>query len=63
VKAKGILLAREAGFDLPPDQESRDQLGELRHLEKTIGPTGRLALKPIFNMSSRDLWQVYLLEK
>jgi RsiW-degrading membrane proteinase PrsW (M82 family) len=61
VKAKGILLAREAGFDVEPDQDSRDQLGELRHLQKTIGPTGSLALQPIFNMSSRDLWQVYLL--
>jgi hypothetical protein len=61
VKAKGILLAREAGFDVEPDQDARDQLGELRHLQKTIGPTGSLALQPIFNMSSRDLWQVYLL--
>ena len=61
VKAKGILLAREAGFDVEPDQDARDQLGELRHLQKTIGPTGSLALQPIFNMSSRDLWQFYLL--
>jgi hypothetical protein len=61
VKAKGILLAREVGFEVEPDQDARAQLDELRHLEKTIGPTGRLALKPIFNMSSRDLWQVYLL--
>jgi RsiW-degrading membrane proteinase PrsW (M82 family) len=63
VKAKALLMAREAGFDVQPDDDARAQLGELRHLEKTIGPTGRLALKPIFNMSSRDLWQVYLLEK
>ena len=63
VKAKAILMAREAGFDVKPDQDARDQLDELRHLEKTIGRTGSLALQPIFNMSSRDLWQVYLLEK
>jgi RsiW-degrading membrane proteinase PrsW (M82 family) len=63
VKAKAILMAREAGFDVKPDRDARDQLEELRHLEKTIGPTGSLALRPIFNMSSRDLWQVYLLEK
>ena len=63
VKAKAILMAREAGFDVKPDQDARDQLEELRHLEKTIGRTGSLALRPIFNMSSRDLWQVYLLEK
>jgi RsiW-degrading membrane proteinase PrsW (M82 family) len=63
VKAKGLLLAREAGFEVALDADARDQLGELRHLEKAIGPTGSLALRPIFNMSSRDLWQVYLLEK
>ena len=61
VKAKGILLAREAGFDLQPDRTVDDQFRELRHLEHTIGATGNLALKPIFNMSSRDLWQFYLL--
>lgn len=61
VKAKGILLAREAGFDLPPDPATREQFDELRHLEANIGRTGNLALKPIFNMSSRDLWQFYLL--
>jgi RsiW-degrading membrane proteinase PrsW (M82 family) len=63
VKAKGILLAREAGFEVGPDQEVRDQLDELRHLEHTIGRTGTMALKPIFNMSSRDLWQVHLLRR
>jgi len=61
VRAKGLLLAREAGFDMEPDADVRAQLEELRHLERTIGRTGNLALKPIFNMSSRDLWQLYLL--
>jgi protease PrsW len=61
VKAKGMLLAREAGFDVQPDDDARAQLEELRHLERTIGRTGNLALRPIFNMSSRDLWQFYLL--
>jgi RsiW-degrading membrane proteinase PrsW (M82 family) len=63
VKAKGLLLAREAGFDLPISDDVRSQLEELRHLERTIGRAGTLALKPIFNMSSRDLWQIYLLQK
>jgi RsiW-degrading membrane proteinase PrsW (M82 family) len=61
IKAKGLLLAREAGFEVDPGDDARAQLLELRHLERTIGRTGSLALKPIFNMSSRDLWQVYLL--
>lgn len=61
VKAKGLLLAREAGFDLPPDQSAKEQLEEMRYLENSIGRIGTVALKPIFNMSSRDLWQVYFL--
>ena len=36
---------------------------DLAAVKKTVGRTGNLALKPIFNMSSRDLWQVYLIEK
>jgi RsiW-degrading membrane proteinase PrsW (M82 family) len=63
VKAKGLLLAREAGFDLPVSDDVRSQLEELRHLERTIGRAGTMALKPIFNISSRDLWQIYLLGK
>ena len=61
VRAKGLLLAREAGFDVEPDEAAKEQLEEMRHLEKSIGKTGNVALKPIFNMSSRDLWQVYFL--
>jgi hypothetical protein len=37
-------------------------LRELRYLEEAVGRTGLLALKPILRRTSRDLWQVYLLE-
>jgi RsiW-degrading membrane proteinase PrsW (M82 family) len=63
VKAKGMLLAREAGFDVKPAEDAREQLEELRHLERSIGRTGMIALRPMINVSSRDLWQLYLLEK
>jgi protease PrsW len=61
VEAKGLLLAREAGFDLEPSDDAPAKLRELRHLEHAVGPTGMLALRPIFNVSSRDLWQLDLL--
>ncbi len=63
IQAKGILLARQSGFELEPDPEVEERFVELRYLEKSIGKTGLLALSPIFNMSSRDLWQFYMLGK
>jgi RsiW-degrading membrane proteinase PrsW (M82 family) len=59
--AKGILLARSAGIRIPVDQHLRANFGELRYLEKAIGPTGRLAILPFMRTSSRDLWQLYML--
>jgi len=44
------------------EDEVKDKLEELKYLEKSIGPTGKLAVAPIFSTSTRDLWQLYLLE-
>jgi RsiW-degrading membrane proteinase PrsW (M82 family) len=63
IRAKGLLLAREAGFDVPVEDDVRANLEELRYLEKSVGPTGLLAAKPILRRSSRDLWQLYVLEQ
>ena len=63
IRAKGLLLAREAGFEAPVGEDVRANLQELRYLEGAIGRTGLLALKPILRRSSRDLWQVCLLER
>jgi protease PrsW len=62
IRAKGLLLAREAGFDMKVGDETRASLQELRYLEKAIGPTGLLAMKPILRRTSHDLWEIYLLE-
>jgi len=59
--AKGILLARSAGVRIPVDEHLRANFGELRYLEKAIGPTGKLAILPFMRTSSRDLWQLYML--
>lgn len=61
VRSKGILLMREAGFSIPADPEIAEKLTELKFLEKSIGKTGRLAISPILHTTSRDLWQLYLL--
>jgi len=63
LNAKGILLMREAGFDVHPDAEVKEKFEEMRYLEKSIGKTGLLALDPILHWSSRDLWQLYMLGK
>lgn len=60
-QAKGILLMRQAGFVAPDDPEIREKLNELKYLQNSIGATGLLALSPILNFTSRDLWQFYLL--
>ena len=61
IRAKGILLARQSGFTLPPDPEVEERFNELRYLEQAIGATGLLALKPVCHMSDRDLWQHHML--
>jgi RsiW-degrading membrane proteinase PrsW (M82 family) len=61
LRAKGLLLARAAGVEVPPDPRVRAHLAELRHLERTIGPTGRLALHPLLP-EGRERWQIGLLQ-
>jgi RsiW-degrading membrane proteinase PrsW (M82 family) len=61
IRAKGLLLAREAGLPAAVGPDVRANLEEMRYLEKAIGPTGLLAMKPIRRTSGRDLWQVHLL--
>jgi RsiW-degrading membrane proteinase PrsW (M82 family) len=63
IRAKGILLARQAGFELPRDPDLEARFAELRHLERGIGRTGLLALGPLFHFSDRDLWQYHMLGK
>jgi len=63
VRAKGILMAREAGLSIEPDEAVKANLQELKFLEKSIGKTGKLAMLPFLNMSSRELWQLYMLGK
>ena len=61
IRAKGLLMMRESGFVNETGEQTRAKLEELRYLEKSIGTTGRLAIKPFLRMSQKDLWQFYML--
>jgi uncharacterized membrane protein YeaQ/YmgE (transglycosylase-associated protein family) len=61
ISAKGILLMREAGFNVNPDQEIRDKFQELKYLERSLGKTGKLAIHPFLHTSNKDLWQLHML--
>ena len=63
IRAKGMLMAREAGLEVPVDPDVKARLSELRYLQGSIGPTGLLALAPLRVASDRDEWHSYLLEQ
>jgi len=61
IRAKGLLMLRESGFENKTGEETRAKLEELRYLEGSIGTTGKLAIKPFMAMSQKDLWKFYML--
>jgi protease PrsW len=62
VRAKGILLLRESGLPEPPiDDDTRARLAELAHLERSIGKTGVLAVRPLMMATGKEIWQLTLL--
>ena len=63
IRAKGMLLAREAGFEVPIDDQMRAGLAERAYLHGAIGPTGLVALRPLQVTSHRDDWHRYLLRQ
>ena len=60
-RAKGLIIARAAGVELPPDPEVNAGFAEMRYLERSVGPTGLLAILPLRRTSGRELWQLHLL--
>ena len=64
VRAKGVLLLREAGLSEPPlDAETRAKLAELTQLEHAIGRSGMLALRPLMMATGKEIWQLTLLRQ
>jgi protease PrsW len=62
LRAKGILMMRESGFDAQLDEATTAKLAEMRYLERSIGATGRLALMPLLHAGNKDVWQLRMLE-
>ncbi|HYQ96522.1 MAG TPA: PrsW family glutamic-type intramembrane protease [Candidatus Eisenbacteria bacterium] len=63
LRAKGILIARAAGVEVPVDIQVRENFQEMKYLERSIGKTGKIAILPFMRTSNRDLWQLYMLGK
>jgi RsiW-degrading membrane proteinase PrsW (M82 family) len=61
IRAKGDLLLREVGIEPVPDPQLEARLRELRYLEKSIGPTGMMAIRPLLSRTPRDLWEMHRL--
>jgi RsiW-degrading membrane proteinase PrsW (M82 family) len=61
LRAKGMLIARAAGIDLPRDPTVGANFEEMRFLERSIGPTGKLAVHPLLRIGGRELWQLTML--
>lgn len=62
LRAKGLLLMRENGFDVPADEDTRAKFAELHYLEGSIGRAGLLALAPLLPMRRKDLRQLHLVD-
>ena len=63
LRAKGILMMRESGFEVAVDEPTQAKFAELALSRKSIGRTGLLAIQPMCHMSHKDLWQLYMLGK
>ena len=62
LRAKGILMMRENGFDARVDEPTRAKLVEMHYLEGSIGATGKLAMKPLLRAGHKEIWQLRMLE-
>jgi hypothetical protein len=54
LKAKAILMLKEAGISWPSDPALKTEFKEMAYLKKNIGKAGKLALDPILNKRNRD---------
>jgi len=61
LRAKGLVIMRENGFEPTIDDETRGKFTELRYLEESIGRTALLALHPLLPMRRKALSQIYRL--
>ena len=48
---------------LPIDRETSAKLAEFGQLERAIGKTGMLALRPLMMATGKEIWQLTLLRQ
>jgi RsiW-degrading membrane proteinase PrsW (M82 family) len=63
IRAKAALIARENGLEIPVGERTREKFQELHYLEKSIGKTGCLAMKPFLQIERKDLWQMHVIDR
>jgi RsiW-degrading membrane proteinase PrsW (M82 family) len=62
-QAKGRLIARSAGLDVPKDADTDAALAEVEFLRHSIGRAGLLALEPLSATTDRDAWHGHVLRQ
>ena len=55
---KRNLILKEVEMPVIKDESKTDKLKELKHLNKTIGKSGLLALSPLVKINQRNLWKL-----
>ncbi|MEP4486504.1 PrsW family intramembrane metalloprotease [Marinobacter alexandrii] len=63
LRAKGVLMMRQHGFEVEPDDDVQELFAELEHLEGSIGKVGVLAMRPFLHFDHKDLWQLTVLNR
>ncbi len=61
-QAKGRLMARANGLEVPKDSDTDAAFAEVEYLRRSIGRTGLAALKPLNVTSDRDEWHRHVLD-
>lgn len=62
INAKGTLLMKESGFRVKRNIDIENKFREFEYLKKSIGRTGILIVRRFLHTTSRDLWQIYMLQ-
>ena len=63
VRAEKVLIANEEGREATIGAEVRDKFDRLHALERQIGRTAMLAIRPHLQFSRNDLWEMHELEQ
>jgi RsiW-degrading membrane proteinase PrsW (M82 family) len=62
LRAKTNIMLKQNDLPIPEDNDINSILIEYRELQNRIGKTGMLALKPILQISHKDLWKLKVLK-